>query len=195
MPALRAFCLRNHITASTVLAGALGLVVAKHTGRRKAAFSYGYNGRSDSRLLRTFGPVASLLEVCCRTDGTGSCTDYLKGLQKELIDQMMFPMMPLAQVMAKYPAAIDICYLYQPVEKLTYEMDGRSVKAQDLQEIMPYQSIKAIFQPQEEQDGSISWVVDYHGNLYSDPFMHRIIAELNEAVNALITTDTMPLQG
>ena len=195
MQKLRGFCMQNHVSVSTVLAGALGIVLAKHTGKKNIAFSFGYNGRSDSRLHRTYGFIASMLEVLCRVGGQTSSLAYLNGFQQDVINLMMFPTMPLVEVAEKYPAATDICFLYQPAEKLTYEMDGKSVKVRFLQQIMPYETIKTIFQPQEEQDGTINWVIDYHGNLYSDAYMHRVVSELNGAVNALITTDTMPLQG
>ena len=106
------------------------------------------------------------------------------------IPLMMFPMMPVVQIMEKYPNALDVTFIYQPEEKACYEMEGHTVKAISLEDEMPYETIKVVMQA-VEKNGGISWVVDYHGNLYSASYMRAFLEELNAVVEAILRNDDM----
>lgn len=188
---LNEFCDKNHLTESTVLSGALGIVLSKYTKHANVSYAYGFSGRTDSRLSNTVGYVANILGAFCFTQGHSTFFDYLQNYQKNMINLMMYPMMPLMPVMEKYPNALDVLYVFQPKDQLDYETDGKKVHATFLQEEMPNESVKAIFQPMVEQDDSISWVVDYHGNLYSENYMRKIIEEINKVIEAILKNEDM----
>ena len=178
-------CKRDRITKSEIIACAFGIVLANYTGRDKVAFSYGFSGRSDSRLNNTVGYIASLLEVCCYTPEYAP--DYLERFRSNLLNLMMFPSMPLVQIMGRYPNAIDVTYLYQTKDKVTYKMDDTTVKAYSLEKIMPNREISFIFQPTEEQDDSIMLHMDYHANLYSEKYVRRFARDVITTVNDIIS--------
>ena len=188
---LRSYCKTNHFTESVLLAGALGLVLADHTGHDNAVFSFGYSGRNDSRLSNSIGYIATLLEVFCFTGKHDSYRAYLKDFNRMFLNVLTFPCMPFMKVLEKYPNAIDIIYLYQPYSPEEYTMDGKRVKSISLRNDTVYESKKLIVQPVQQKDGSIIWQIDYQGNLYSDESMNNLARDLNKTVRAIINGDTM----
>lgn len=185
------FCRKNHLTESTLLAGALGIALCQASGREAVAFSYGFSGRNDSRLTNTVGYIATLLEVFCHIKGQTSLLAYLQRFQKDLLNLMMFPSMPIPEVTKEYPNAIDVTFLYQPYESPVYEMDGKAVRAEFLQEIMPNESVKTIFQVSQDQDGGFTWDIDYHGNLYSEDCIRNVYERIEHALQAILTDDDL----
>ncbi len=188
---LRAYCKANHFTESTLLAGALGVVLADHTKRKSTAFSFGYSGRNDSRLSNSIGYIATALEVFCHPGKHDSYKDYLKDFDRMLLNILTFPIMPIMKVFEKYPNALDIVYLYQPYSPEEYEMDGHKIKVISLQDTTVYESIKLIVQPVQKRNEDISWKIDYHGNLYSKDSMIALVQDLNKTVQAIINDDGM----
>ncbi|MCR5672893.1 MAG: amino acid adenylation domain-containing protein [Lachnospiraceae bacterium] len=178
-------CQKDRITKSEIIACAFGIVLAKYTGRDEVAFSYGFSGRSDSRLNNTVGYISSLLEVCCWTPNCAP--DYLEKFKKNLLNLMMFPSMPLVEVLDRYPNAIDITYLYQPKETVLYEMDNTPVRVRSLEKLMPNEEVRFIFQPKEKPDGSIMIDIDYHANLYSEDYVRRFAGEVVQVAGEIIS--------
>ena len=177
-------CQSERLTKSEIIACAFGMVLAKYTKRDKVAFSYCFSGRSDSRLNNTVGYIASLLEAVCYTPRCAP--DFLEKFRSNLLNLMMFPSMPLVQMMEKYPNAIDVSYVYQPKDTVLYETDDLTVKVRSLEEIMPYEEIRFIFQPTEQQDGSIMIHIDYHANLYSEEYVRRFAEDVTAAAADII---------
>ncbi len=186
---LQDYCKRHHLSDTVVLAGALGLALAKASGKKDTAFAYGYSGRNDSRLQNTVGYIATLMEACCHTEGQSSHLAYLQRFQKDLINLMMFPIMPIAEIVSEYPNALDIVYVYQPYSSDTYEAGGHEVKGEFLQDVMPNETVKTVFQPTQEADGSITWIVDYHGNLYTEETIRKTVEYINSMVSAFLAED------
>ena len=181
-----AYCRKNHLTKSSVLSASLGIAFAKVMQRQSVAFSYGFSGRNDSRLRNTVGYIASLLEVCVHTGEKMTYKDSVQRFMKDFINLMMYPTMPLVQVLEKYPNALDIVFLYQPCEQENYQMEGHEVRSEFLQDVMPNETVKIIFQVMEAQDGSVTWVIDYHGNLYSESFIQRILSDTGEVLQEIL---------
>ncbi len=188
---LKEYCTKNRLTESTLLAGALGIVLAGHTKRESIAFSFGYSGRNDSRLSNSIGYIATALEAFCNPGKHTSCKEYLREIDRMLLNVQTFPIMPIMSIFEKYPNALDIVYLYQPYSPEEYEMDGHKIKVISLQERTVYESIKLIVQPVQKKSGDIIWKIDYHGNLYSEDSMNALVRDLNDTVRAMITDDTM----
>lgn len=188
---LRSYCRSNHFTESVLLAGALGVVLADHTGRENSAFSFGYSGRNDSRLSNSIGYIATLIEVFCFTGKHDSYKAYLKDFNRMFLNVLTFPCMPFMKVLEKYPNAIDIIYLFQPYSPEEYEMDGTRVKVISLQSDTVYENKKLIVQPVQKKDGSIIWQIDYQSNLYSEERMNDLVRDLNKTVRAIINGDAM----
>ena len=187
--AFEAYCQRTHLTKSSVLTCALGIVFSKIMKRESVAFSYGFSGRNDSRLRNTVGYIASLLEVCVHCGGQMSVTDTLQRFMKDFINLMMYPTMPLTQVLGAYPNALDIVFLYQPIEQGALEIEGHPVIEEFLQEVMPNETVKTVFQAMEEEDGSVSWAIDYHGNLYSEAFIRQTVESINDVVKGILSDE------
>lgn len=178
------YCGKYHLTESSVLTCALGIVFAKIMKQKSVAFSYGFSGRNDSRLRNTVGYVASVLEVCVHTE-----ENYLETMQrfmKDLINLMMYPTMPVEQVVSTYPNALDIVFLYQPGAKEALQIEGHPVKEEFLQDVMPNEIVKTVFQVLEQEDGSFLWEIDYHGNLYSEGFIQSILTDVDQVIGDIL---------
>ncbi|MBR6452046.1 MAG: amino acid adenylation domain-containing protein [Lachnospiraceae bacterium] len=179
---LEAFCRQNRFSPATVLAGALGRVLAKREGKERSAFFYGFSGRVDSRLGETVGYIATLICAFCNPGGIANGKAYLKDIDKHMLNLMMYPVMPFAKVLTAYPSTMDLVFLYQPYEQEDYTVDDLPVKVTSLQDQANYAKLKLLVQPMQQKDGSIRWCIDYHGNLYSDECIRTLTEDLNRAV-------------
>lgn len=185
------FCRKNHFSKSTLYTAAFGIVLANAQKRDSSAFCIGFSGRMDSRLSATVGYVATLLMAFCHPKKYATVAEYLRAYDRQMLNLMTYPVMPLPVIMTKYPEALNLAFIYQPYAPEEYTMDGKTVKAYDLQENLAYEKMPFIVQPYEQKDGSMTAHYDFHGNLYSDALVRDLAQKYDRVVTQMIHADDM----
>ncbi|MDD7218438.1 MAG: amino acid adenylation domain-containing protein [Clostridia bacterium] len=189
MEKIQEYCKKNRVSPNILMAGLLGMAFTKYCQHSNSAYIFGYNGRNSSQLKDTFGYIATTLMAYCYVGDYDSFSKYLQEFQKEIMDLMIFPTMPLIQLSEKCMDILSSAYIYQPLDEDTFEIGGTVAKGTFLEDNQPSDSL-AVFQAEETPSG-IRWVLDYHGELYSEEKMHALLEDINHMLNIALETDDM----
>lgn len=181
------FCKEKRISINILMGGLLALTCARFSDRKDAAFTFGYSGRNDSRLQRTIGYIATVMLPCFHIDRFDSFTAFLKQSQKQIMNLMMFPCMPIMQLYSKYPSLVDLTFIYQPYDSGHREIAGTTLTTELLQDNTT-QAPKTCFQAIGTENG-ILWTLAYQSQHYSKGKMEQVLAYINNAMNRALQTD------
>jgi len=182
------YCKQKKVSENALLAGLLGLAVSKACGRPDAAFAFAYNGRNDFRLNHTFGFVAAMMMPTYQYTKFSSFEAYVQDVQKQIVNLMIFPEMPLGQIMGAYPNALDVTYIFQPSESDDFKISETVAKGEFLKQNETRTACKTVFQA-TVHEGRLVWVVDYFANLYSQECINHILEDMNEIFNHSMQED------
>ena len=177
---IQAFCKENRITDNTFFAGLAALTFSSLTGRDWSSYMLAYNGRNDSRLANTFGFLATLLPVCTKLDRESRFSDFLQGMQQQLIHTMGDAAFPIQKMAAVYPNMFEYLFVIQPEEKPVF-MDGRPVGVEWLSENVGSSLSRMVVQILTLED-RYQIRIDYHANRYSAAYMDHMLDNMEEFV-------------
>jgi amino acid adenylation domain-containing protein len=108
---VKAFCKKHGITENVFFISAFGITLGKYNFRKDAVFTTIYHGRNDSRLSDTVGMLVKTLPVYC--DFSGSTTDCMNAVQKQLINSMNNDIYPFSQISHEFNIKADAMVIYQ----------------------------------------------------------------------------------
>ncbi|MCR4740110.1 MAG: amino acid adenylation domain-containing protein [Lachnospiraceae bacterium] len=187
--ALREFCREKYISSSIVFLGILSLILSAHNSTQSGSFATLYTGRNDSGLANTIGYISTVLLNFFEIKKDDTVETFLTRIKRNMFNVMMFPIMPLSEIMGKYPNMYDFIYCCQPYYPEDYEMDGKPVKVLDLQENAVYEKLKFIIQTFERKDGSYTINIDYHSNLFSAEKAEGFAGDFKDILDAMLRED------
>ncbi len=149
-----------------------GLCFAALSGGDRSSFMMIYNGRSDYRLLNTFGYLAIELPVICKVDGEQEVSEYMRQIQSQAIESMGHEVFPMMEMMQQYPDMFDYLFIYQGEDKDVC-MDGKTVEVTWLSDNIGNGLIKLALQVFDAGD-SYQIAIDYHANRYSREWIEKV---------------------
>ncbi|MCR5733216.1 MAG: amino acid adenylation domain-containing protein [Lachnospiraceae bacterium] len=187
--AVRKYCAQKHISTSTLFSGILSVILAVQNDKKAGSFATLYTGRNDSGLTNTVGYISTVLLNFFELKKDDTVTGFLNRIKSTMFNMMMFPVMPLSDIMGIYPDMYDFIYCYQPYYPEDYEMDGKPVKVLDLQERAVYEKLKFIVQTFEKKDGSYTINLDYHANLFSAETVEGFAQDFKDILTMMLKED------
>ncbi len=149
-----------------------GLCFAVLSGGALSSFMMVYNGRSDYRLLNTFGYLAIELPVICKVDGEQEVSEYVRQIQSQEIESMGHEVFPTTEMMQKYPDMFNYLFIYQGEDK-DVVMDGKTVDVTWLSDNIGNGLIRLALQVFDAGD-SYQIAMDYHANRYSREWIEKV---------------------
>ncbi|MBQ8970425.1 MAG: amino acid adenylation domain-containing protein [Lachnospiraceae bacterium] len=99
-------------SGNVLFMGLMALSMAIQTGGREIAVAFSHNGRSDSRVKRTFGFVINEGLLRLDADPSQSVSDYFRQVQNQVFEAMSCQAFPLMEMAEKYPGFMDYGYVY-----------------------------------------------------------------------------------
>ncbi|MBR3241621.1 MAG: amino acid adenylation domain-containing protein [Parasporobacterium sp.] len=133
--AFESFCKEHQISMSALFNAAFGYTLGKYINRDDVTYCTIYNGRSDTRMLRTVSMLVKTFPVRCSLESSRSVKDYLEEISERMMDSMANDLFSFAEIASKFHLGADILFTYQgdlfeagsfcgrPCERETLELD------------------------------------------------------------------------
>ena len=186
--AVKAFATQNGVTPAAVYLAAAVLTYGRYVCEDTVAIATISNGRSDLKLADTIGMFVNTLPLIVTVDHQEKASDYLRRVAKEFYDTIVHEHYPFARIAAKYG--------FHPMASYTYEvgvMDDYHTRCGDVtadslnggEAKLPV----GVYIAGSEASASIQVV--YDSALYSEAMMRGLAESVENAVQGLMTCDTL----
>ena len=134
--AIKKYCAKNGFSENAFFNAAFAFTLSEFLHADDVTYCTVYNGRADFRTIGCFAMLVRTLPVRCMTDMKAKVYDYVKEMQKQLMDTMSNDAESFADVSTKHGISSDIFFNYQgdnfifdhiagePAEAIPAELSG-----------------------------------------------------------------------
>ena len=181
---VRDFCKENDLTVNAFLNAAFAFVLGRYGLREDVLYTTVCDGRSDPRLERAVTMLVRTLPVCCHLDGEQAVADFARDVGRQLADSMDNDVYSFAEIANAYHIAPDILFVWQGAEHHQNVIGGEPAEGcpLPLNEAMAPIHIDVF-----EMDGRFLFSGDYRKDRYSEDYINRMVACLEQAVREFLT--------
>ena len=112
-PEIIAFCRKNKCSLNAFFNAAFSHTLSLFLHADDVTYCTVYNGRSDSRLERSFAMLVKTLPVNCSLNPEEKVVDFVQKMQRQLLDSMANDAVSFAELSRKYALKADLFFTYQ----------------------------------------------------------------------------------
>lgn len=178
------FCKENDLTENALLNAAFAFVLGRYGLKEDVLYTTVCDGRSDARLERAVTMLVKTFPVCCHLDGAQSVADFARDVGRQLADSMDNGLYSFAEIANVYHIAPDVLFAWQGGERLHNAIGGEPA------EVCPLplnEAMAPIHIDVFEKDGQLLFSGDYRKDRYSEDYINRMVACLEQAVREFLT--------
>ena len=186
------FCKEEGITKAALFLAAMSYAVGRWTQKSDVYISGVSSGRSDIRIMNTFGMFVKTLPLTVEIKKGQTCLEFIQSAQQILSDSVeheRYPYVHIAQDYGYSPSIMFTCELGIINE---YRIGGEIADFEILAANKPKFKLSVHI---EEQDGEMVFSVQYNDALYSKALMERFSDTLLIALQNLIKDTSAPVSG
>lgn len=107
------YCKANNISFNAFFNAVFSYTLSRFLHSDNVTYCTIYNGRNDSRLAQSFAMLVKTLPVCSFLNPTDNTLDFIKRMQRQLLDSMTNDIVSFAELSNKYGLKSDIFFNYQ----------------------------------------------------------------------------------
>ncbi len=166
-----------------------GLVFARLSEADSAEFMMVYNGRNDSRLLNTFGFLATIFPISCRIGNASDIDQYMLDIQKEIIESMGQEVYPMKEMLERYPDMLNYTFVFQTADEAV-TIGGQPIEINWLSENTGNALTKMVMQIIDSGE-DYQLRIDYHENCYSKKWIETLADMLERSCSLALKGGTL----
>ncbi|MCQ2398389.1 MAG: amino acid adenylation domain-containing protein, partial [Sphaerochaetaceae bacterium] len=169
---VNSYCNRNKLTPNAFFNTVFGYTLSRFGNFEDTVFTTIYNGRNDSRLLRTVSMLVKTLPVMVHTEGNLIIKDMIRETQEQLMNSMSNDIFSFAEISASYGIKADIIFAYQGDEFTFSSLAGEPAQPVTIG-LLPAKAplvLNVYF-----QNGQYRLVTDYRLEYYNKAFIESFM--------------------
>lgn len=174
------FCKQNKTTVNAFFNAAFGYTLSRFGNFEDAVYTTIYNGRSDSRLLRTISMLVKTLPVLVHTQGNRIVSDMIHETQDQIMNSMANDIFSFAEISAAYGIKSDIIFAYQGDEFIFDSLAGEDAQ---LIKVGPALAKAPLVLNVYLKDGQYQFVTDYKCDFYTQDFIDSFLNTFDLIIN------------
>ena len=166
-------------SANAFFNAAFAFVLSKFTGKKEALYTTIYNGRSDSRVSRSVTMMVKTFPVFLHLKSGDSVLEFVDSVNTQLMNGMANDIYSFAEIAQTHGISSDVMFVYQGNEFIFDSIGGEKAEMAFIEGSEAKAPLHVeIF----EKDGRPVFNCEYSKARFSDDYMHRLLACLEEAV-------------
>ena len=107
------YCKNHGVSINAYFNAVFGLVLSKYDYKEEVCHTTVYNGRNDSRVENAVCMLVKTLPVLSRYDKDTTTLDFLKGITKQIFDNMTNDIYSFSEISRTYGVKADVMFIYQ----------------------------------------------------------------------------------
>ncbi|MGN1229003.1 MAG: AMP-binding protein, partial [Prevotella sp.] len=176
--AIRDYCRKNGVTENAFFNAVFGFVLAKYNNASEAVFATIYNGRNDSRKVRTMDMMVKTMPCRFRMSDGAAVIDIIRSQASQIEDLMANDLFSFAEANHEYGVTADTLLAYQGDSFGVNELAGRPATAIPVS----LNTAKADITLQIFiNDGCLEYKAEYNPRKYSADTIENILSSISES--------------
>ncbi len=184
---IRTYCEENGITLNAFFTTVFGFVLSKYCCKEESVFTTIYNGRSDSRLMRSVTMLVKTLPVYCQFNGDSNILEQIKATGTQLMDSMSNDIYSFAEISRAYGIKADVLFAYQGDNFEFDSIGGEPAENMVLELNTPKAPISIDVVIKNNQ---FVYSCDYRTDMYLQQTIANFTACMDEAAKSFMTVQT-----
>lgn len=177
------FCRKNNVKKTAFFNAVFAFVMSKYNCRDNVLYTTVHNGRNDSRLDRTVSMLVKTFPVFCHLDMEQTASEFMRDIGRQIADSKENYLYSFAEIANEYHISSDLMFVYQGKDFLSDTVAGEPAE----HIILPGNEAKAPLNIDiYEKDGKLLFSGDYRKDRYSEDYINRMIACLEQAMREFL---------
>ncbi|MCQ2973441.1 MAG: amino acid adenylation domain-containing protein [Bacteroidales bacterium] len=176
------FTSKNSLSVNGFLCSVFGFLLAKYNNIDYSIFTTIYNGRNDSRSMRSLSMLVKTLPVVCQIKNQETLK-YSSNISEQIFNSMTNDIYSFAEISHEYQVNANVMFIYQGDNFDFNSFCDKKV------EIIPLNinNHKADFTIQVYvNNGIFNFVVDYNNNLYSENYIKSFVFAFEKTISQFV---------
>ena len=181
--AVSEFCKKNDLGVNAFFNAAFAFLMGKYNLRDDVLYTTVNNGRRDPRLKRSVMMLVQTFPVFCHLDGEQPVTSFVRDLGRQLKESMDNDLYSFAEIAHEQQIAPDIMFAWQGGEVLRDTIGGEEAEECPIE---PEEAKAPLHIDIFEKKGRLLFSGDYRKDRYSEDYIKRMIACLEQTVREFL---------
>ncbi len=190
--AAEAFCSKHGLTLAGLFLAATSYCLGRWTGGPSVSLSTISSGRSDSRILNSYGMFVRTLPLVISMDQDQSVLDYIRRAQAALHASISHEAYPYTLIAQEHGFQPNIMYTYELGVLSDYRIAGQSFRIEELSTQAPKFKISIHV---EERGPDTVFSVQYNDALYSHSRMEGLAESLAFSFSQMLNSPDGKVRG
>ncbi len=190
--AAETFCSQHGLTLAGLFLAATGYCLGRWTGSPQVSLSTISSGRSDSRILNSFGMFVRTLPLVISMDQDQSVLDYIREAQAALHASVSHEAYPYTLIAQEHGFQPSIMYTYELGVLSDYRIAGHTARIEELSTQAPKFKISIHI---EERGADTVFSVQYNDALYSASMMKSLAESLAFSFSQMLAKPEERVRG
>ena len=180
---VNAFLTESGTTINALWNAAFGYALAKFLARKDCVYTTVYNGRNDTRLLRSVGMYVHTMPMVYKIVDGDKGSDAVRRVAKMLTDNMANDLYPFSEISRNLGVKANVMFVYEGAIGTEITVGGKKADKMDLK-INALKADLTVFI--YEKDGGYSIECEYNARYYEEWSIRSLLTATATTLNALL---------